>query len=160
MRTDFNQMCADMEAGLNKTAADAAAETASGVKSASDAASRAASAAAQAQRTADSALSKANAAFSSSNFPYVLGTYVGNGSTLTVSLGFTPRFVIVAHQITADYSGSSWPTGFAMAGMGVDAQGLTVGNGSFTVSQLLSGNRVTAPHINLNGTTYAYIAFR
>ena len=90
----------------------------------------------------------------------MLGTYVGNGSTLTVSLGFTPRFVIVAHQITADYSGSSWPTGFAMAGMGVDAQGLTVGNGSFTVSQLLSGNRVTAPHINLNGTTYAYIAFR
>jgi hypothetical protein len=160
MRTDFNQMCVDMEAGLNKTASDAAAETASGVKSASDAASRAASAAVQAQKTADSALSKANAAFSSSNFPYVLGTYVGNGSTLTVSLGFTPRFVIVAHQITADYSGSSWPTGFAMAGMGVDAQGLTVGNGSFTVSLLHSGNRVIAPQINLNGTTYAYIAFR
>ena len=90
----------------------------------------------------------------------MLGTYVGNGSTLTVSLGFTPRFVIVAHQITADYSGSSWPTGFAMAGMGVDAQGLTVGNGSFTVSLLHSGNRVIAPQINLNGTTYAYIAFR
>ena len=113
MRTDFNQMCVDMEAGLSKTASDAAAETASGVKSASDAASRAASAAAQAQKTADSALSKANAAFSSSNFPYVLGTYVGNGSTL-----------------------------------------------SFTVSLLHSGNRVIAPHINSNGTTYAYIAFR
>ena len=28
MRTDFNQMCADMEAGLDKTAKDAAAGTA------------------------------------------------------------------------------------------------------------------------------------
>ena len=28
MRTDFNQMCADMEAGLTKTARDAAADTA------------------------------------------------------------------------------------------------------------------------------------
>ena len=160
MRTDFNQMCVDMEAGLSKTASDAAAETASGVKSASDAASRAASAAAQAQKTADSALSKANAAFSSSNFPYVLGTYVGNGSTLTVNLGFTPRLVIVAHQYTGATTAGSWPTGIAMAGMGVDAQGLTVGSGSFTVSHLVVNNGVTAPHINTNGTTYAYIAFR
>ena len=153
MMEDFNQMCRDMEAGLKKTASDAAAETASGVKSAADAA-------AQAQKTANSALSKADAAFSPSNFPYVLGTYVGNGSTLTVSLGFTPRFVIVAHQYSADTSAGTWAIGFAMAGMGVNAQGLTVGSGSFTVSHLVANNRVLAPQINTNGTTYAYIAFR
>ena len=146
---DFNQMCRDMEAGLNKNAGDAA--SASAAVSAS---------AAAAQSTANAALAKANAAFSPSNFPYVLGTYVGNGSTLTVSLGFTPRFVIVAHQYSADTSAGTWAIGFAMAGMGVNAQGLTVGSGSFTVSHLVANNRVLAPQINTNGTTYAYIAFR
>ena len=62
MRADFNRMCADMEAGLLKTARDAAEDTAQTSASAAADAAKAAADAAKAQTTADKAVADAAAA--------------------------------------------------------------------------------------------------
>ena len=69
MRTDFNQMCADMESGLNSNA----------------------QAAAQAQDAAENAQKEA------AKLPYVVGTYTGDGAEArNISLGFRASFIIVS----------------------------------------------------------------
>ena len=88
MRTDFNQMCADMESGLLKTARDAAAAT-------SAVSSSAAAAAKKAQDTANSALAKATAAFAPDNLPCVRGSFIGTGEAHDIELGFQPQFLVV-----------------------------------------------------------------
>lgn len=67
MRSDFNQMCADLEGGI-----------------------------ARAQDTADTARSEAAEA---AVLPYIVGSYTGNGETIQVDIGFSPRFII----------GGEWP---------------------------------------------------
>ena len=64
---DFNQMCADMEAGLlsNKAAAE------KGIAEA-----------------------KADAA-EAAKLPYVMGSYVGTGENMTINVGFKPSFVLI-----------------------------------------------------------------
>ena len=73
MMEDFNQMCADMEAGLNT------------VRGVAD----------TAQNAAEAAQGTADAAYSPINKPCVVGTYTGNGGEMAVTLGFRPSFVII-----------------------------------------------------------------
>ena len=107
MRADFNRMCADMEAGLLKTAQDAAAGIAGTAADAGTAAAEAAAAAAAAQATADQAVSAAaaaqataNAAYCPTNLPYVVGTYTGNNAEQTISVGFRPTLLLIARMLT------------------------------------------------------------
>ena len=73
MMEDFNQMCSDMEAGLNT------------VREAADAA----------QDAADAAQGTADTAYCPTNKPYTTGTYTGNGGEMAITLGFRPSFVVI-----------------------------------------------------------------
>ena len=150
MMEDFNPMCADLEAGLNRNAQTAA-----------SAAAAASNNAAAAQSTANTALARANAAYSPSQQPYAVGTYKGNGDSLTVTLGFQPKFVIISAQsVSGGYDTPYFPTRFAMAGLGANIGGLSLLSNGFTVSYTTINNSACPPGINNNGVTYAYIAFR
>ena len=157
MRTDFNQMCADMENGLLKTARDAA--------EAVTAAAYAAKASQKAQATADKAVqdaakaqAKADAAYSPNQPPYVVGSSRGNGSTLTISVGFQPRFLAV--------SGGNSPYFQVLAGPETKcADHLTFTSSGFTVKAVRQEDIPGAPvelepYLCRSGTTYNYIAFR
>ena len=152
MMEDFNQMCADMEAGLTKNAADAA-----------DGTTRAAASAAKAQSTADKAVqdaaaaqAKANAAYSPSNQPYVVGTYTGTGAELAVTLGFQPRFVIISCADTCmafEYT--------FMAGNGMNSVRLEFTSTGFIVKKnYITNSAQQIPYTNTIGKEYLYIAFR
>ena len=67
MMEDFNQMCRDMEAGLDSNA----------------------QAAAKAQTTADTARTEA------AELPYAVGRYVGNGTVQEIVVGFRPSFLTI-----------------------------------------------------------------
>lgn len=161
MRTDFNQMCADIESGLTRNAADAASANAKTAADAASATSEASSAAAQAtqkaQSTADAALAKANAAYSPDQPPYVLGTYTGTGKELSVDLGFKANFIIIGggsgdRQIAA---GRNTPVGtqfhFTETGFTVKPYTVLQNNGE-TVER--------PPYLSGSGGKYSYIAFR
>ena len=169
MRTDFNQMCADMEGGLLKTARDAAEAVADAVSKAetavAGAAANAAKAAQKAQSTADKAVAdaakaqaKADAAYSPSQPPYTIGTYLGDGKDeQAVRVGFKPRFLIIS-------GGYSTATLIA-AGPEVDAsRHLAFTDTGFTVKIYHTGDpqfhAQVAPYLCQAGTIYTYIAFR
>ena len=173
MMNDFNQMCADMEAGLNKNAQElktglnkAAQDLKTGLdKTAQDAAaataavSTAVSAAAQqAQDTADAALAKANAAYAPDQPPYKIGFYTGTDEEMTIELGFQARFLIIGIGGESDtyfITGNTArrPTFFQFTQTG------------FKVKRHIStaegmGGTELAPYLVRKGHTYAYIAFR
>ena len=85
MMDDFNAAMNSMESGMTKTAAQASAARAD---------------ASEAKQTADTAHSIAQqingSAYTPSNKPYKVGSYVGNGSSMTVNLGFRPSFVVIS----------------------------------------------------------------
>ena len=163
---DFNQMCADMEAGLSKTAADASAETAraqadaaSALEAVRAAAARAQKSAENAQAAAAAAQAAADAAFRPDYMPFVIGSYTGSGMTsgsTKVTLGFRPRFVIISSQtlsnaeevrhvfITGDRPQMNEP--------------ITIDDDGFTV---YAPSNMNSPFPLLNDTkSYYYIAFR
>ena len=105
MMEDFNAMCGNMEAGLEKTARDAA-NTAAQVQSSASAlankaqasADAAMAAAGRAQDAADNAQKTADNAFCPEKLPYSIGMYYGNNEETIITLGYPPRFVIVTAQ--------------------------------------------------------------
>lgn len=149
MRTDFNQMCADMENGLLKTARDAA----EAVSGASTGAASAAEAARRAQSSADSAMEKASAAFAVDNRPYVWGSFTGTGREHEISLGFRPHFMII------------WSSGIKDTSMGNSFLSITQGTSNerfLTITEngfLLRDNTANAG-INMSGALFYYVAFR
>lgn len=173
MMNDFNQMCADMEAGLNKNAQElktglnkAAQDLKTGLdKTAQDAAaataavSTAVSAAAQqAQDTADAALAKANAAYAPDQPPYKIGYYKGTGEEMTIELGFQARFLIIGlggdsdtYFIIGNGSGGLTYFQFTQTGFKVKRH--------ISSAVGMEGNEL-APFLVRKGRTYAYIAFR
>lgn len=157
MRTDFNQMCVDMEAGIM----DARGRAEEGDEAVKALTAKAQTAANNAQTTANSALAKANTAYSPSAQPYVVGTYVGNSEKLTITLGFRAKFLIVSSQYTkgGQYS-YICPTGFVLAGDGVDVFGVTILDNGFTVETTYVDNIGSPPNVNDYNRTYVYIAFR
>ena len=152
MMDDFNQMCADIEAGLAKTARDAAAATAQAAakaEAAQSAAEQAANAAAAAQSTADNA-------YSPSSKPYAVGSYEGKGADLTITVGFQPNFVLIAGVRSSDAHQYT-----LAAGNGINSDRVQFTSSGFTVKKDGSTNSlIYPPMINNRGTTYVYIAFR
>ena len=157
MRTDFNQMCADMENGLLKTARDAA-EAVTAAADAAKASQKAQATADKAVQDAAKAQAKADAAYSPNQPPYVVGSHRGNGSTLTISVGFQPRFLAV--------SGGNSPYFQVLAGPETKcADHLTFTSSGFTVKAVRQEDIPGAPvelepYLCRSGTTYNYIAFR
>ena len=158
MRADFNQMCADMENGLLKTARGAAEAVTAAAADAAKASQKAQATADKAVQDAAKAQAKADAAYSPNQPPYVVGSYRGNGSTLTISLGFQPRFLAV--------SGGNSPYFQILAGPETKcAEPLPFTGSGFTVKVVrredIPGAPVELePYLCRSGTTYNYIAFR
>ena len=95
MRTDFNQMCADMEAGIM----DVRGRAERGDEAVKALTAKAQTSANNAQTTANSALSKANAAYCPAFKPYYIGQYTGrNREIQTIQIGFRPSFLIITGQ--------------------------------------------------------------
>lgn len=143
MRTDFNQMCADIDQGIRE--AQSAADTAQAN------AGTAQAAAGNAQATADTALSKANKAFCPDLMPYKVGSYVGTGKHQMVSTGFKPSFIIISGQTLESES----PEVLLATGR-VDTPQIHFHIDYVDVYPAVG----YFPQIDLNGRTYHFIAFR
>ena len=156
MRTDFNQMCADMEAGIM----DARGRAERGDEAVKALTAKAQTDANNAQITANTALSKANAAYSPSQQPYVIGVYQGDSDSLTVTLGFRPRFLLISGQYAVKSYNVTYPTGFVLVGSGAEAEGVTLLNDGFMVYNTRYDSGSCPPHLNTPNKKYAYIAFR
>ena len=165
MRTDFNQMCADIESGLLKTARDAAEDTAQASVNAASAAASASAAADKAQATANKAVADAaaaqataNAAYCPSNKPYMIGTYTGTNAEQTVTVGFQPSFLMVVSPRSRDVHM------YTMAsGKGINSERLQFTAAGFKLFKNgVDGGTSTVypPLINSKGIQYVYIAFR
>ena len=126
---DFNQMCEDIDGGI--TAAKAAASTA--------------------QTTA-------NAAYSPSNKPYVVGTYTGNGGDVTVTLGFKPSFLIVSGETSTNANSSSSLGMYTVITAGNVQTGSIELTASGFLAHVLENNY--APRMSESYRKYDYIAFR
>ncbi len=153
MRVDFNQMCADMEAGLTKTARDAASATSNAASTAAAASSAAMAAAQKAQASADAAMEKAAAAFAFDNLPCVLGSFKSTGEESNVELGFRPSFLII------------WATGNNEQSSQAQFVVLTTGAGAGrSVTATATGFRVASnglsSGLNGSGLVHWYFAFR
>ena len=149
MRADFNQMCADMENGLLKTARDAA----EAVSGASTGAASAAEAARRAQSSADSAMEKASAAFAVDNRPYVWGSFTRTGQEQEITLGFQPYFLIAWMGASTDTSAG---TTFLTITQGtINDHFLKITKTGFTLRENSSNTG-----LNISGGRYYYLAFR
>ena len=139
---DFNDAMAGIDQGIQ--GAKAAAETA--------------------QTTADTAEQKAEAladAYTPSNQPFVVGTYVGTGKDTTVTLGFRPKFVVISGMQpgTQSNSTSDWDRYFALCDGSIMPLRVTFTDTGFTV--FARGNSYqNYPDFTDSGRTYCYLAFR
>ena len=159
LRVDFNQMCADMEAGLEKNARAAeealsaanSKPTSAAVTKAQSTADRALGAAETAQRQAAAAQAAANNAYSPSNKPFAIGTYAGDSSRSdrTISVGFRPRFVAILGEQGGEVSY------FDFAAEGLMYNSAVPAPGGFT----LRGVCADFSRVNHQGKKYTYIAF-
>jgi hypothetical protein len=86
--------------------------------------------------------------------PYVVGTYVGNGKYMAISLGFRPSFVIVTGALYTDNDTYWRYTAFVTENTPKYQAVLT--DDGFEVRNSTS----YYPYPAENGRTYAYIAFR
>ena len=126
---DFNQMCADIDQGIK-----------------------------DAQDTADAAQETADGAYCPDNKPYTVGSYTGNGSGMTVELGFRPSFLIVSGSRT------SYPTGIdyfgaydVLTGGTILTETVSFTDTGFTLHYRESNEY---PQLIQSGRQYNYIAFR
>ena len=138
---DFNDAMAGIDQGIQ--GAKAAAETA--------------------QTTADTAEQKAEAladAYTPSNQPFVVGTYVGTGEDTTVTLGFRPKFVVISGMQpgTQSNSTSDWDRYFALCDGNVLSGRVMFTDTGFVARREISG--AFYPVLHVEGRTYCYIAFR
>ena len=120
MRTDFNQMCADIESGIGMVEA------------------------------------KADEAFKPGKLPYVVGSYTGNGATLEVNVGFSPRFVIICSNSQSALSSGN-VGGVLLGSRNVHSERFYVTETGF---RLVYNSMYLQPAVNVNGFSYDYIAFQ
>ena len=138
MRTDFNQMCADMEKGID-TARNEARQNEQALSTRI----------ANAQETADTARAEVAAL-------YVTGIYEGKYESIFVDVGFRPTAVIIAKHYRAVDDPNHMDTVKTEASLFLD------GPNTSTIEFRSEGFRVW-PHtdlINVNGRPFFYIAFR
>ena len=115
------------------------------------------------QEMVNAVKSTAEGAYSSKNKPYTAGSYTGNGSTQTITLGFKPSFLVVSRGIDAGDHAADYAF-FAGTPAQIDdwmAKVVSITNTGFTV-KMAAYNTSTCPQLWLNtsGKTYSYIAFR
>lgn len=140
MMEDFNAAMASMESGMTATAADSA-----------QAVSTANAAHAIAQQTA-------GAAYTPANKPYVVGTYIGDGTTAKdIHLGFRPSFVIGCSSAQLAGDGYTAGRGMFMTGETANCERIILTDTGFRVS---TDESLPVPTTNQNGLAYDYIAFR
>ena len=107
--------------------------------------------------------STAEGAYSSKNKPYTAGSYTGNGSTQTITLGFKPSFLVIADGIDSGrYTGShSLWMGTPGQIVGDIANVLSITNTGFSVTDSkYNSSGWPALWLNTSGNAYSYIAFR
>jgi len=132
---DFNEAMANIESSLTANAQAAAA----------------------AKSTASSAYSTASTALSSK--PYAVGTYTGNGDTVTVNVGFRPSFVFISSLEVAGlidqvskfgiYSCATTPNGKLGEAIQLTASGFTAYSKIGVIPKLAE-----------SGKLYEFIAFK
>ena len=152
MMDDFNQMCRDMEAGLGKTAQDAAAATEAAKQENAAAIVQAQNTANLAVSKADAAQATANAAYAPGKFPYSVGAYTGTGEIgkpLHITVGFAPRFVAITGSVNNALNVQ------VMGGVGVTLHPVELTENGFDVIYYKGW-----PEINAENVRYVYIAFR
>ena len=106
---------------------------------------------------AGSANQAAAQAYTPDNKPYVVGTYVGTGRTMSIELGFRPSFLIISGAVenypaTVETHAAS---GIQTAG-NVLKRAVTFTDTGFTINKYPS---TEYPRL-LDSKTYDYIAFR
>ena len=91
--------------------------------------------------------------------PYVVGTYTGDGTTnnRTITLGFQPKFVIISGSSRSTTSASEQSLRFAMVGFTGTSNTMV---GLIDTGFIVKNNSFQYPQLNVNGTLYAYIAFK
>lgn len=146
MRTDFNQMCADIESGLagNAAAANHALAAANNAHNAADAAHNAAN---TAQNTANAALAAK---------PYVIGSYAGKKPELKITLGFRPNAVIIGRIYDASLESSDALAECALFVDGASCRNVRFEDDGFSVLAYSTAY----PAVNWGGSRFRYIAFR
>ena len=153
MMEDFNDAMSGIDGGINeaKEAADAAQDTADAAQTA----------AATAQSAASAAQTTANAAYSPSNKPYVTGSYVGTGSSVTITLGFKPSFLIISGMISSTLYADveDWANFFALCNGTVLSKRVVFTATGFTAKAQGPGADYY-PDLTDEGRTYCYIEYR
>ena len=93
---------------------------------------------------------------------FVIGSYTGNGGTLSVNLGFKPRFLHITGTICNYYSYRSTYQHEVATGGEQASEVVQLTDTGFTVVWTMGPNGVDElyPMVNRNGDTYSYIAFR
>ena len=115
------------------------------------------------QEVVNAVKSTAEGAYSSKNKPYTAGSYTGNGSTQTITLGFKPSFLVIADGIDSGrYTGShSLWMGTPGQIVGDIANVLSITNTGFSVTDSkYNSSGWPALWLNTSGNAYSYIAFR
>ncbi len=145
-------------ANTAKSTADAAKSAAAAAQSTANAAKSAAS---TAQSAADAAQSTADAARQEAAvLPYAVGTYTGNNTQRTISVGFKPSFLIVSGMASTESSTTYIGERYIAATGGrvlkercqFTASGFTLFPGDAAHKRF--------PDLNESGRVYDYIAFR
>ena len=161
MMDDFNAMCGNLEAGLEKTASDAS-KRSDQIQASADAAMAAAN---RAQQSAEAAQETAGSAYCPGNLPYSIGMYYGNGEKVSITLGYTPQFLIITAQ--SEQANNEDICGVAvignMRGSSNMLSSVTFLDNGFTVQNPGGVPNVGGqfyPMMNQRNKVYYYIAFR
>ncbi len=146
MMDDFNRAMADIEGGLSGNA---------------QAAAKAQNSANNAQSAADAARRIADAAYSPTQKPYVVGSYTGTREIISITLGFRPSYMIISGQasMSPPYNTATflYYNGFS-AGNTIQKR-LEFTDTGFTVYPD-SEERDYYPDLSNKDRVYDYIAFR
>ena len=137
--SDFNQLCASIETGID-SAKDAAAALS-----------------AQLEQKIAAAQAKADAAFGPDQLPYVVGTYDGTSNGRYIILGFKPSFVIISGLMS--YTSNAYyyaADSFGICGENVGGDVITFTSAGFKVNYVAD----KTPYVCRPVRPYDYIAFR
>lgn len=119
-----------------------------------------------AQDAADSAQALAGAAYTPENSPFVVGSYVGNGTaSRTISLGFTPKAVLLVagsgETMTRSTGYDAYYGGLITAGKKITCFSgtvLCIVENGFQVGYANNSDIICCS--NENGSTYYYLALK
>ena len=92
-------------------------------------------------------------AYRSTNLPYVIGSYTGNGGTQDIDLGFQPRFLFITAQMTSALKDATY---LAITGGNDYLRTVTLKEFGFTVTH----GDTSYPFTNQNDLIYRYLAIR